>query len=1666
MKIAGILLVTVASLGIVQGAHAQSSESIVMRRPLDPKTRTYAWIPTEWSQCSNSCGPGQQKRSVQCVMNGKLGAPEVNCTPERPTDAQSCYGVEGCSFTWQEGDWADVEGCGDVVQTRTLSCLRADGRTVANEQCAQPAPDTTRAVRDLRSCSYSWKAEDWNAWSDFCKTGADRSRDVYCLRSNGERVQDALCGTAGPKPVASEKSDRYEQCGYAWDSKDWGAWSATCKTGAERSREVVCRRSNGDVVSDAMCSATGAKPAVSETGDRYEGCAYTWRAGEFGAFAPACGTSVRTRSVDCLRSNGDVVGDTSCDAAQKPAVSEVGTDYSTCSYDWKPGDWSAPSSACGAATSTRSVACGSSDGRMVEDAFCKTARPEVSKATYETSGCSQTWKTDAWSSPAAACGATVQSRSVWCLRSDGQTVADASCNAAARPPAQQAAISYATCSYAWDPAAWSDPSTTCGQATYSRAVTCLSSDGRTVDPSSCSGTKPDETKSDYRTDGCGYAWKTASTWDSPVPACGPTVQNRPVTCLRSDGVTVADASCPVVTRPSGQQPATDYSTCTYGWTASSYGEWSATCGSATQTRTVSCQSSDGRTVADSFCTAGSRPAASQTSYQTSGCARTWTTGAWSAPDAGCSAAAVQTRGVSCLRSDGQTVADVECTSAKPAASQTVANYASCQPYWYDGSGWSDWNSHCSANATRTRAISCFRLEQRCVSGTPEYWGPASGTDCYRRIPNSQCAAYPTATREGYDPSMNTQTAAVYDQCGYAWQTGAFGAPAAACGATTQTRSVTCLRSDGTTVADASCTSARPAAQQAATDYSTCSYSWSVGAFGAQSTTCGSSTQTRSVTCLRSDGTTVADGSCASAGSKPSTTQTSYQTSGCGRSWTAGAWSAPDAGCSAAAVQTRSVSCLRSDGQTVSDAECTAAKPAASQTVANYASCQPYWYDASGWSDWNSHCSANATRTRAIGCFRLEQRCVVGSADYWGPATGTDCYRHIANAECTAYPTSTREGYSPSMTTQSAAVYDQCGYSWQATGWGAAAPACGASTQSRSVFCQRSDGTTVADSSCSAGTRPATVQGTTDYSACGYNWIWNGWTTTAQVCGSVSQARSVVCQRGDGTIVADGYCTAAKPATTQSYADYSSCSYAAVNPGAWTDYDSACSASATRHRYYQCRRSDGAIVAGAECVNRGIGVDEAQTGANYTNACPGYYVVGAWSDYSSHCSAGATRTRSATCYRSGDNLLADDAYCNSRGTATPARSESAGVYDQCSYAAVNPGAWTGWDSGCSANATRHRYYQCQRADGAIVAGAECVNRGIGVDEAQTGANYASCTYYGGPWWGNYRYSSTCSANAVRYEDRTCFRSDGTPMSTGDPCVNSGVPVTQAVTVENYSGCGYAWQASGYSVPSGCGEVTAVQDVWCQRSDGARVGEGSCGGGRPANSTQTTDYGACGYAWYQSGFSPQTNQCGTAYQTQTVFCRRSDGAQVDSSVCGGGKPATSSPYTNYNACGYTAYYGAFGECQSNSQQTQSMNLCQRSDGASVAGEECVNRGQPWTRSQACTYGTWRWRYNGSGAYSAAEQTSVKNYAASVATSSQYGWYEFWNNGSQYKGYGSVSPPSYAQTATQQQPIGGGNAAYISVPCGPGYNGTVVRSVFWQRYGSNPSLTYNGQYVCNLQ
>lgn len=129
------------------------------------------------------------------------------------------------------------------------------------------------------------------------------------------------------------------------------------------------------------------------------------------------------------------------------------------------------------------------------------------------------------------------------------------------------------------------------------------------------------------------------------------------------------------------------------------------------------------------------------------------------------------------------------------------------------------------------------------------------------------------------------------------------------------------------------------------------------------------------------------------------------------------------------------------------------------------------------------------------------------------------------------------------------------FSWSIGRWGGCdASACGSGTQTRIVQCQRSDGVIVADNYCS-GTKPITSQSCAD--VCLYYWSCGNWVTQSNgnICTKGTATRTCSCYgKGSSTIiVADSYCNPGdKPVTSST----TYCSFRTIaNLGCHTVIDS-------------------------------------------------------------------------------------------------------------------------------------------------------------------------------------------------------------------------------------------------------------------------------------------------------------------------------------------------------------------------------------------------------------------------------------------------------------------------------------------------------------------------------
>lgn len=212
-------------------------------------------------------------------------------------------------------------------------------------------------------------------------------------------------------------------------------------------------------------------------------------------------------------------------------------------------------------------------------------------------------------------------------------------------------------------------------------------------------------------DGHTYTWSTGSFGSCSIP-CGGGVQTRTVECKREDNVVVPDSNCAAAKPSPTQSCNTNACTTTYTWNPGSWSDCSLLCGGGTRTRSVLCQLSNGTTVADSSCSAATKPVTSQ-ACNVDACAGpitySWQTGAVGSCDC---TTQTKSQAVTCKRNDGATAADHLCTDTKPATqiactSTEIQSCVGSATYSWLAGSWSSCSASCGGGV-QTRALSCQR----------------------------------------------------------------------------------------------------------------------------------------------------------------------------------------------------------------------------------------------------------------------------------------------------------------------------------------------------------------------------------------------------------------------------------------------------------------------------------------------------------------------------------------------------------------------------------------------------------------------------------------------------------------------------------------------------------------------------------------------------------------------------------------------------------------------------------------------------------------------------------------------------------------------------------------------------------------------------------------------
>lgn len=174
-----------------------------------PCPQTRSWRTGEWNTCSVTCGGGSQVRTVECVSHDASGPRVVEdavCAAysEAPPTLQTCN-MHQCA-EYRVSRWSQCSvTCGSGEQTRDVTCVGSGGRMLEETACSTLLRPQSVRPCDMVACSrqISWHVGEWGLCSRSCGSGS-RERQVICSDQERNLYSVEQCN-AHPKPSTVER---------------------------------------------------------------------------------------------------------------------------------------------------------------------------------------------------------------------------------------------------------------------------------------------------------------------------------------------------------------------------------------------------------------------------------------------------------------------------------------------------------------------------------------------------------------------------------------------------------------------------------------------------------------------------------------------------------------------------------------------------------------------------------------------------------------------------------------------------------------------------------------------------------------------------------------------------------------------------------------------------------------------------------------------------------------------------------------------------------------------------------------------------------------------------------------------------------------------------------------------------------------------------------------------------------------------------------------------------------------------------------------------------------------------------------------------------------------------------------------------------------------------
>ncbi|XP_066531095.1 papilin isoform X2 [Hoplias malabaricus] len=173
-----------------------------------PCPLTRSWRVGEWNQCSVTCGGGSQVRRVECISHDASGMRVVEdalCETyaSRPLSQQNCNMQQCAQYSMSPWSQCSVT-CGSGEQMRDVVCVGSGGARLEDFMCGSLLKPPGTQTCEMPACRelVGWHVGDWGLCSKSCGSGL-RERQVICSDTQRNLYGVEHCSSQ-PKPPTVE----------------------------------------------------------------------------------------------------------------------------------------------------------------------------------------------------------------------------------------------------------------------------------------------------------------------------------------------------------------------------------------------------------------------------------------------------------------------------------------------------------------------------------------------------------------------------------------------------------------------------------------------------------------------------------------------------------------------------------------------------------------------------------------------------------------------------------------------------------------------------------------------------------------------------------------------------------------------------------------------------------------------------------------------------------------------------------------------------------------------------------------------------------------------------------------------------------------------------------------------------------------------------------------------------------------------------------------------------------------------------------------------------------------------------------------------------------------------------------------------------------------------